>query len=468
MSIESFLLTDQWKTPVVGDHNDTDNALLRQGIVGSATVTAIIPPGVRVEDDPRAWSMLSRPMQGEYHIGRLIGPDGHDGIRLIGWVNGHPITYRIERRLRYAGQRMPNLPTITVAPIDGTLHLPDAVPVDPADFEDFEEITVSIRRALEQVTDDRTATEAAALNAATAETNAGKSEGAAAEAVRDAREHAEAAEVSRRDTSDLRDETEQFRDEAQSLVDLIPDLELTLDYSDLQNVPEVFTPAAHTHLSVDITDAQCCAVGGVIIRRDEDGRFTVVEPTEDAHPVSRAWARHEIDTAMESATGMTAEQIQMIQELAAQISENEGGIGVITSQLALKLDKASAVYSRDAGASVPRRNEAGQLAVPSVPAEDEHATSRAYVNQHVSLVDGQTRTWVTPQIDALTTIIDQQGAQIVALQGALASLRGGHDALAEVAVQSLTVNRLEQVDQAPAVEDALEDEIYFVRRGDRV
>ena len=58
--------------------------------------------------------------------------------------------------------------------------------------------------------------------------------------------------------------------------------------------------------------------------------------------------------------------------------------------------------------------------------------------------------------------------QIVALQGALASLRGGHDALAEVAVQSLTVNRLEQVDQAPAVEDALEDEIYFVRRGDRV
>ncbi|QGS35316.1 hypothetical protein FOB82_10610 [Corynebacterium xerosis] len=143
MAIRTFVLTDQWKTPSMGDAEGT-GSILRHGISGDVTLTPVVPPGLRVEDDPRAWAMLSRPLRASYHLGRLIGPDGRDGVRLLGWVDDQPVSWRVQRELRFNGERLPRLPAVTITPAVDVVHLPDAAPVDEADMEAIGQVLVDL------------------------------------------------------------------------------------------------------------------------------------------------------------------------------------------------------------------------------------------------------------------------------------------------------------------------------------
>lgn len=290
--------------------------------------------------------------------------------------------------------------------------------------------------------------------------------GQAQVAARAAREDADAAQAARTGAEQARDGARELRDETQGLVDLIPDLEIVTDWADLRGIPEVFPPESHTHGSADIADAQHGTLSNVIIRRDENGMFTVADPVEDTHPVSKAWAVAEISTAMDAATGMTPEQIQMLQDLADQLADGEEAFGLVMQQLDLKLDKASAVYSRDAGASVVRRNESGQIAVPSAPDSAEQATSRQWVESHTDDVDAATRVWTAAQVDALATLVDDQAGQITALQTTLTNLQTELSDHKAEAVTSDNIRTIRRSDTAPSnLDPAPTDQVTFVHEG---
>ncbi|ALA68456.1 hypothetical protein [Corynebacterium lactis] len=151
MTFKTFVMTDEWRVAQPGDVDDKETQMLRRGITGHAELTPVLPEGTRVDDDPRAWSLLSRTVRADYHLGRLVGPDGLDGVRLVGWVNGKPVAWKVKRQLRFNRETRIKLPDVVVAPVEDTAHLPDLAPMDPDDIKRLPEVRVAINDVINDI-----------------------------------------------------------------------------------------------------------------------------------------------------------------------------------------------------------------------------------------------------------------------------------------------------------------------------
>lgn len=180
MTFKTFVMTDEWRVAQPGDVDDKDTQVLRRGITGQATLTPVLPEGLRVDDDPRAWMLLNREHKCDYHLGRLVGPDGLDGVRLVGWVDDKPVAWRVSRRLRFGGEWAAPLEDIVVAPVDGTAHLPDIVPVDASEFEKLPQVAVALDGVMRSVEEMKAGFAEARDNVSRAMHSADRTEKAAA------------------------------------------------------------------------------------------------------------------------------------------------------------------------------------------------------------------------------------------------------------------------------------------------
>lgn len=192
MSISSTLVTDDWRFLDMGDAGQTTASMIKRGLSGTATFTPVGLTGVSVDDEPD-WYIVARPRTGNYTLGRLVGQDGAQGVRLVSEVNGHAVVYRVERALRWNGQLVPGVDPVHVVLSGETIHLPDTTLVDGGGA-DFGQALVTVEEFIERA---RTA----AVRAEAAADAVGEVDAAAREAVRVAAESATAAETSAADSA---------------------------------------------------------------------------------------------------------------------------------------------------------------------------------------------------------------------------------------------------------------------------
>lgn len=160
MSISSTLVTDDWRFLDMGDAGQTTASMIKRGLSGTATFTPVGLTGVSVDDEPD-WYIVARPRTGNYTLGRLVGQDGAQGVRLVSEVNGHAVVYRVERALRWNGQLVPGVDPVHVVLSGETIHLPDTTLVDGGGA-DFGQALVTVEEFIERARTAAVRAEAAA------------------------------------------------------------------------------------------------------------------------------------------------------------------------------------------------------------------------------------------------------------------------------------------------------------------
>lgn len=268
------------------------------------------------------------------------------------------------------------------------------------------------------------------------------------------REYVEAIGEALRWIRDQGGEVEEALAEVRRIAAEIEALDWDVSWEAVLDKPGEFPPEKHEHVSADITDATCCSVEDTIIRRDGQGLFTVSDPAEDGHPVSKGWAEAAISAAMESAVGLTPEQIELIRGLADWLAESgESGddpLGAIVASLEGKLDKSEVSTSADAGSSVVRRNSAGQIEVPSMPSGPRHAPPRLWVEDQIaaSMNGLATSTEVTQAVETATAGLATTDQVTTAVADKVTA------AQVTQAIATERPVRIEVVSSVPAVPDA--------------
>lgn len=394
MTFKTFVMTDEWRVAQPGDVDDKSHQVLRRDITGQAILTPVFPEGLRVDDDPRAWMLLNREYKCDYHLGRLVGPDGLDGVRLVGWVDDKPVAWRVRRHLRFGSQWVEPLKEILVAPVAGTAHLPDVAPMNPADIEDLPEVRVDIselRSAKEGVAETRAnvaKVEELVRRAAASADGAASSEQAAAES-------AEAIGTTRKAVESAQKGAELARDEALAAIGKAktgtPSGGWTRDTMS-RDILESLSRADTALVEVPTATAQ--QAGAVKLSGDLAG-------TWDAPEVPGLARKMDKMPVSSSATGNSLAQRTSSGALktATPTYSDEAATKLYVDQSVDRRVSLNALDYEPGAYTVARRDGNGALKVGE-PTRPSHAATKAYVDRQV-----QNTTL------ALTSRIDQAAAK---------------------------------------------------------
>lgn len=162
--IESTLVTDDWRWLDIGDATDTTEDLIKRGLSGTATFTPVGLSGASVDDSPD-WSIAARPQTARYTLGRLVGDDGVQGVRLVSAVDGTAVVWQVSRTLRWNGEAIPGIDPVTVVFAGEVNHLPEMRPVVPDGSTPVTDALLAVREFI-------AAAETAATRAEAAESRA--------------------------------------------------------------------------------------------------------------------------------------------------------------------------------------------------------------------------------------------------------------------------------------------------------